>query len=518
MKVVTARQMQELDRKTINDIGIPGIVLMENAGRGTWEQIKLYFPDVHKTRIAVLCGRGNNGGDGFVIARCFYNAGCDVKAFLLSTVDRVGGDARINLDAFQQMGGSVEEIKDEAQWKLAGSCLKHAGLVVDALLGTGLPSVVKGLYKCVIEDINALSRVPVVSVDIPSGLEATSGKVLGTAVKARLTCTYGLPKRGLFLFPGVACAGAVEVIDIGIPEQLIEKQGLKESLLEESSFAGSIAQRRPESHKGTFGHAFILAGSPGKTGAAAMAAQAAMRTGAGLVTLGVPQSLNAVLENKVTEVMTEPLPDSGEGFLGKDSWPRIRELLFGMAVVAIGPGLSERDETCGLVYRVLESAEVPLIVDADGLNAVAKNPDILRKAKAPVVLTPHPGEMARLMATTTKKIQADRIDHAREFSGRYGVIVVLKGARTIIAEPGGRIYINPTGNPGMASGGMGDVLTGIIAGLAAQGLSLDVASQLAVFVHGLIGDEIAYERGEIGIMATDLIERIPGALKSFIER
>lgn len=517
MYVVTAKQMQELDRKTINDIGIPGIVLMENAGMGTFKQIIGYFPDVHRKRIVILCGRGNNGGDGFVIARYFYNAGCDVKAFLLSSIDKVSGDAKTSMDVYQHMGGSVKEITDEKQWGRVRADIMHAGLLVDALLGTGLSSEVRGLYRRVIEDIRAASRIPVVSVDIPSGIDATTGKILGTAVKASLTCTFGLPKRGLLLFPGVSNVGNLEVIDIGIPKLLIEKEGIKEYLLDESFFKGIIPRRKPESHKGTYGHVFILAGSPGKTGAAAMAAQSAMRAGAGLVTLGVPQSLNHILESKVTEVMTEPIPDSGEGFLGVDSWDRLQAILKGKTVVAIGPGISDRDETAQLVFKVLKSAEVPVIVDADGLNAIAKNTAILKKIKAPVVLTPHPGEMARLMGISTQDVQNDRVENARKFSIQYKAVVVLKGARTIIAEPGGKIYINPTGNPGMASGGMGDILTGIISGLVAQGLSPLASSQLSVYVHGLIGDLFARERAEIGILATDLIDRIPETLKSFMQ-
>jgi NAD(P)H-hydrate epimerase len=330
-----------------------------------------------------------------------------------------------------------------------------------------------------------------------------------------MTCTFGLLKIGLAIYPGLSHAGTIEVIDIGIPSSLLEKDDLQEYLLDESFFRGIIPRRDPESHKGTYGHLLIIAGSPGKTGAAAMAAEAAMRAGAGLVTLGIPETLNSVLETKLTEVMTAPLPDKGDGFLDVDSWRAIHDMLDGKTAIAIGPGLSDRDETAGLVYRVLEEAKVPLIVDADALNAISKNTGILRKLKAQTILTPHPGEMARLIGVSTQKIQEDRVETARQFSKKFGVIVVLKGARTIIAEPGGKIFINPTGNPGMASGGMGDVLTGLISGLAAQGLSPLLASQVSVFSHGLIGDLIAGERAGIGIMATDIIERIPETLEKY---
>ncbi|MCP4717617.1 MAG: NAD(P)H-hydrate epimerase, partial [Deltaproteobacteria bacterium] len=345
MHIVTARQMQELDRKTIYDVGIPGAVLMENAGRGTFELIKRFYSDELEKPVAVLCGRGNNGGDGFVIARYLLNAGCNVRAVLLANVDEVRGDARINLDAFQNMGGLVREVADEVRWKELAAAMSHAGLVVDALLGTGLSSDVRDLYRRVIQDINSLASLVVVSVDIPSGIDATTGRVLGVAVKADLTCTYGLAKRGQHFYPGAEHVGRLEVIDIGIPRRLVDMAGITEHVQEASDFAGMLPLRAADSHKGTYGHAGIIAGSPGKTGAAALAARAAMRIGAGLVTLGVPGSLNAVLEQKVTEVMTESLPDE-DGFLGHAEQDCVRNLLPGKKVIALGPELAIRNHTC----------------------------------------------------------------------------------------------------------------------------------------------------------------------------
>jgi ADP-dependent NAD(P)H-hydrate dehydratase / NAD(P)H-hydrate epimerase len=515
MRVVTSRQMQELDRRAINDIGIPGIELMENAGRGTFEQIKRSYPELVTKKIVVLCGRGNNGGDGFVIARHCCNAGASVHVVLLAGIGNVTGDAQTNLHAYQQLGGVIREVIDEAGWDSLTGDILHADLIVDALLGTGLSSDVTGVYKRAINFINSLTA-PIVAVDIPSGIDATTGRILGAAVRAQLTCTFGLPKRGLLLFPGASHAGRLEVIDIGIPASLIVQEENMEMLLERNFFKGVLPRRDADTHKGSYGHVFVIAGSPGKTGAAAMAAQAALRTGAGLVTLGVPRTLNSILAIKVTEAMTEPLPDFGEGFLGITAWPKVKDILKGKSVIALGPGLSERDETAQFTYRVLEEAMAPLVIDADGLNAIAKKITVLKNIKAPAVLTPHPGEMGRLMGRSTQAIQMDRIESARAFSLEHGVIVVLKGARTVIAEPGGAVYINPTGNPGMASGGMGDVLTGMIAGLVAQGLEPLQAAQLAVFTHGHIGDGIAAGRAPIGILATDIIEGIPGALKHFI--
>jgi NAD(P)H-hydrate epimerase len=516
MKIVSARQMQELDRSTINDIGIPGAVLMENAGRGAYEKIVEMIPDAAGRPIAVLCGRGNNGGDGFVIARYFHTAGACVTAFLFADPGRVAGDALAKLEAFKEAGGSVMTITDEAQWRDAAPHLQKAGIIIDALLGTGLASEVQGVCRSAIESINALSGAMVVAVDMPSGIDATTGAVLGAAAKAHLTCTFGFAKRGLVLHPGAAYAGRLEIIDIGIPAALAESSDSNEYLIDKALLAGSVPARKPDTHKGTYGHALILAGSPGKTGAAALAAQAAMRTGAGLVTVGLPASLNPILEVKLTEAMTEPLPEEAGGFLGARALPGITELLQGKSVVAIGPGLGDHKETAVLMNWIIKAAPAPIVIDADGLNLLARTIGALGRLKVPAVLTPHPGEMARLTGRTTQQVQADRIGCARELAQKYKVIVVLKGSRTVIAAPDGSIYMNPTGNPGMASGGMGDALTGLITGLIAQGIDPLKASLLAVYVHGLIGDDIARERAPLGILATDIIERIPAALAGFV--
>ncbi|MCP4716559.1 MAG: NAD(P)H-hydrate dehydratase, partial [Deltaproteobacteria bacterium] len=443
------------------------------------------------------------------------NAGCNVRAVLLANVDEVRGDARINLDAFQNMGGLVREVADEVRWKELAAAMSHAGLVVDALLGTGLSSDVRDLYRRVIQDINSLESLVVVSVDIPSGIDATTGRVLEVAVKADLTCTYGLAKRGQHFYPGAEHVGRLEVIDIGIPRRLVDMAGITEHVQEASDFAGMLPPRAADSHKGTYGHAGIIAGSPGKTGAAALAARAAMRIGAGLVTLGVPGSLNAVLEQKVTEVMTEPLPDE-DGFLGHAAQDCVRNLLAGKKVIALGPGLAIRNHTCDFMCRIVEQAEVPLVIDADGLNALALRPETFERISVPVILTPHPGEMARLLDTTVTAVQGDRPGAVRRCAQQSGAIVVLKGARSLIAAPDGELWINPTGNPGMASGGMGDVLTGMITGLIAQGLAPLSAVRFAVYLHGDIGDRLAETCGRVGMLATDMIEQIPAALDRYV--
>ncbi len=518
MYIVTADQMKELDRRTIHEIGIPGAVLMENAGRGTVEEILCRFSYQKNGPVHVLCGRGNNGGDGFVIARYFLNYGAEVNVYLFTSTERVQGDAGINLEAYRNMGGRVLEIEDEDAFNSVKDELGRAGIIVDALLGTGLSSEVKGLCRAVIDQLNSFKNIPIVSVDVPSGLDATTGKILGSAVKAVLTCTYGLPKIGHFTYPGRENTGELEVIDIGIPESLIKASGIKTFLLEEDDFMGLIHARKPDTHKGTYGHVLVLAGSPGKTGAASLAGHAAMRAGAGLVTLGVPDSLRCVVEEKTKEVMTESLPDVDGGYLGIDSWQKLAEMLKSKSAVAVGPGLSDRAETGELVLKLIEEADVSLVIDADGLNLLAKNKDVLKKAKKSPVLTPHPGEMSRLTGLSVREIQENRISVASSFAKEYGVILVLKGASTIIAEPKGKTFINTTGNPGMAGGGMGDVLTGFIASLIAQGISSLNAARMAVFIHGAIGDFIAEKRAETGILASDITEKIPEFLKQYIEK
>ncbi len=518
MYIVTADQMKELDRRTIQETGIPGAVLMENAGRGTVDQILCYFPYKKNGPVHVLCGRGNNGGDGFVIARYFSNYGAVVKVFLLSSAGRVQGDAKVNMDAYVNMGGNIQELEDEAGLDSMADELGSAAIIVDALLGTGLTSEVKGLYRRVIDQVNGLKDIPVVAVDVPSGIDATTGKVLGSAVKAWLTCTFGLPKIGLFNYPGRENAGEVEVIDICIPGSLIKESDINTFVQEEDDFAGLLPKRSPDSHKGTYGHVLVVAGSPGKTGAASMAGHAAMRAGAGLVTLGVPACLLGVVEEKTMEVMTEPLPDFDEGYLGISSWQRISAILKGKSALAVGPGLSDRDETGKLVLKLIEEAGIPLVIDADALNLLAENIDVLKRTKKVPVLTPHPGEMARLTGRSVKEVQGNRINIASTFAKEYGVVLVLKGASTIIAEPGGKIFINPTGNPGMAGGGTGDVLTGFIAGLIAQGISSLDAARMAVFIHGAIGDFIYENEYEIGILATDITEKIPEFLSAYIKK
>lgn len=510
--VVSAARMQELDRVTIHEIGIPGAVLMETAGRATFEAIMAGCVDHAARGTVVLCGKGNNGGDGFVIARWLYNAGVPVQVLLLAERAAVSGDAAINLAACTALGVPILDAASPREWPRARRRIARAGLIVDALLGTGLAAPVRGMFRRAIEVVNA-SAAAVVSVDVPSGLDATSGAVLGAAVRADMTCTFGLPKSGLVVHPGVVLAGDLRVVDIGIPPAVVAAAGVQVFLSEGQDFAGMIPQRAADSHKGTFGHVAVLAGSTGMVGAACMTARAALRAGAGLVTLGAPAALFPLPGAQGPEVMTAPLPDAGQGVLGRESLEAARALLRDVSVAALGPGLTVSEETVRFVTEILPAATVPVVVDADAITVLARALDVLGRVRCPVVLTPHPGEMARLAGSDTVAVQADRLGCARAFARARGVFVVLKGARTVIAAPDGRAWVNPTGNPVLAAGGMGDVLTGMIAGLIAQGIDPLQAALCAVYTHGRIGDDLARRRAGFGVLAGDVIERIPQGLR-----
>lgn len=513
MKFCTAAEMRRLDEKTIFECGLPGVVLMENAGRGAAVLTREHFGDLAGRNVAIVCGRGNNGGDGYVMARIFHGWGAFVRIFLLSDPERVGGDARINLDVVLKMGLEIIEIREESH--LDRFDLTGVELAVDAILGTGLNSEVRGLYRGVIERLNQ-AGMPIVAVDVPSGLDSDTGRILGVAVRADLTVTFGLPKAGLLLPPGENQAGRLEVVDIGIPPHVLAEADPGKELLLEDNLKGLLSPRARDGHKGHYGHVLVVAGSTGKTGAAVLTALAAARSGAGLTTLAVPAGLNSIVEEKVTEVMTEPLPESEPGFLAAEALDRVLELAEGKSVLALGPGLSTRPGAVALVTALVEKAELPLVIDADGLNALAGTPDILKKARREVILTPHPGEMSRLTGLSTAEIQADRLGAAGDFAQAHSVVLALKGYRTVVAAPDGRLFLNTTGGPHMASGGMGDVLTGIAAGLVSQGLSPLDAARLGVFVHGLAADQAAAAESQVGLLASDLTARLPRLWKRFV--
>ncbi|WP_320044159.1 NAD(P)H-hydrate dehydratase [uncultured Desulfobacter sp.] len=518
MIIVTTEQMQQMDKNTIETFGIPGRVLMENAGRGALEMLSDYF-DLEGGRVAVMAGRGNNGGDGFVIGRYLMEIGVSVSFFLLSSRDRVQGDAKANMDLVLNLMpehslSQFIEIPDKASLDEATEILEDHDLFVDAIFGTGLNSDVRGIYRDVIELINDSGK-SVFSVDIPSGINADTGAVCGVAIQADATATFAFAKAGHILYPGNFHTGDLEVIDIGIPGHIVKAQSPNIFLPEPHDISGLIPARDFNAHKGSFGHLLVLAGSPGKTGAAALCANAAMRTGAGLVTLGVPEKLMPVMEPMVIEPMTTALAQTPSGGLDAAALDDIITLLADKAALALGPGIGTDSGTRELIKSILAISSVPMVIDADGLNCIAKELDILNTVKAPVILTPHPGEMARLTGKTTEDIQHNRMATAREFAEKHKVILVLKGAQTLVACPDGTVSICPTGNPGMACGGMGDVLTGIIAAFLAQNLPPESAALAGVYAHGLCGDLLAEDQ-TFGFSASDMVASIPQALKTLI--
>ncbi len=516
MYLVTSQEMKEMDRLTIESFQIPGVVLMESAGRGAVEVLFRHFPEIRQMKVGIVAGRGNNGGDGFVIARYLAANGVTVAVYLLSDKKRIGGDAGANLQLLYPMGVPVIETPNEQAFDAHRNDMRKHDIWIDAMLGTGLTSDVRGLFKEATELLNSTGK-PVLAVDVPSGLDSDTGRVRGSCVRASVTATFGLPKIGQVLLPGAKFVGTLEVIDIGIPPHIVDSLGPKHRLMSAKTMNPVLRPRAPETHKGTTGHLLVLGGSAGKTGAAVMTSCAAMRVGAGLVTLGIPKSLNVAMESQLIEVMTEPLPETSGGALGLPSYESIMKLLAKKKGLAIGPGLGTAKSTQNLVRKLVRSSSVPTVIDADGLNSVVGHLDCLKKARVPVVMTPHPGEMARLVGTTPSVVQEDRIAMARDFASAYGVHVVLKGARTVVAHPDQTVLVNPTGNPGMASGGMGDVLAGIIAGLIVQGFSVNEAVDAGVYLHGSAADSLAHRRGPVGYLASDLTGILPEQLKGFAE-
>jgi ADP-dependent NAD(P)H-hydrate dehydratase / NAD(P)H-hydrate epimerase len=514
MKLVTAASMRELDRRTIEDLGVPSLVLMENAGRSTYQILRREFPELAGL-VVVLAGRGNNGGDGLVVARYLANDGIPVVVYLLAARDQVQGDALVNLKILEKLDVEIEEILGEDRLNDVLHRMSRAELVVDALLGTGLNSPVRGLFAQAIDRVNR-TRTPVLAVDIPSGLSADTGEPLGVAVEADVTVTYGFPKIGQILPPGRDLVGRLWQVDISIPPDFAQEAA--NELAEAADMRTLLPPRPFASHKGTFGHLVVVAGSAGKTGAATMSSEAALRTGAGLVTAAVPVSLLDILAVKITEGMTLPLPEAeGARALGEAALTPLNDFLADKTAVALGPGLGTHPETQALVRALVRDCPLPMVVDADGLNALDGHLEILNKAAGPRILTPHPGEMARLVGTTPKEVQSRRLDTAREVATAHGVWVVLKGAQTIVAEPGGRLSLNPTGNPVLASGGTGDVLTGLIGGFLAQRVPPWDAARLGVYLHGLAADYLEEVIGSRGHIAGDLIASFPELLEEFTQ-
>ena len=511
MRILTTAEMREADRRTIEELGIPSIVLMENAGRAVVEAIHDAFDDLDERRIIVLCGRGNNGGDGFVVARTLAERGLDVVVYLVGAAADVTGDAARNLDLLGQLGHPVVELPDSAAWELHGPAVTQSELLIDALIGTGLSRPLEGMLETVVADINT-SDVPVVAIDMPSGLSADTHHPIGATIRADLTVTLAAPKLPLVLEPGADEAGELVIADIGIPAAIVEDlPGPWTGLITDRHVRDAVPPRARDAHKGDFGRVLVVAGSPGKTGAAVLAGLGALRAGAGLVTVATPRGCLGTVAASVPEYMTLALEAEPDGQVSGAALAAVLE--HPSEVIAVGPGLGTGAGAAQLVRGLLDEASVPLVLDADGLNVLAGDVDRLGERDGrDVIITPHPGEMARLIQSTSEAVQAHRIETARDFATAHGVYVILKGAQTVVAGPGGRAFVNQTGNPGMASGGMGDVLTGVTAAWVAQLLDADAACLVSVYLHGLAGDLGAENTGETALMATDLVNQLGRAL------
>ena len=517
MRVLNTQQMREADRRTIDEVGIPAIVLMENAGRQAVAAMEAAFEDLAASRVGVLCGRGNNGGDGFVVARTLIQRGVETAVFLLGSVADVRGDARTNLEVLGRIGLTVVEISNAQEWELHFTEISECDLLVDAILGTGFHGQLSGLLETVVADVNGLG-VPVVAIDIPTGLSADSHEVEGEAIDASMTVTLAAPKIPLVLPPADSHAGDLVIADIGIPLPLLDDvAGPYIELLTRDRMRELVPARASDSHKGDFGRVLIVAGSLGKTGAAYLAAIGALKSGAGLVTIATPRSCLPIIAAMAPEFMTEPLDETASGGIDYASLDRVLDIP--ADVIACGPGLGQEPATSAFVQGLLERAGVPLVLDADALNAFSGDPDrLMGRDGVDVIITPHPGEMARLLNTSTEAVQHDRLRYATEFAAAHRVHVVLKGHRTIVAGPEDRVFVNLTGNAGMATGGTGDLLTGMIAAWFAQLLDAEAACKLAVYLHGTAGDLAEADEGEVALLAGDVAGHIGDAILELTAR
>ncbi len=510
--------MRDVDRRTTEQHGVPSLQLMENAGTRVVELLAERCADLPKRRITVLCGKGNNGGDGLVVARMLHQGGCrSLSVFLFAAPESVKGDAAVNLKRWLEAGGNLRVVANETEWAAARAQVSEAEIIIDALLGTGLTGPVEGLLARVIEDVNEIGKHgSIVAVDIPSGVPSDSGEPFGPAISANYTVTFTAPKPGLLLPPNCERAGELRVGAIGTPpEMLADDASLKLHWLEPGEFAELPFKRRPSGHKGDYGHALIIAGSRGKTGAAVLSAMGALRAGAGLVTVATPERVLPIVASHVPEMMTEPLTGTDADTISMRSldYGRFAEIVKGKNALAIGPGLTTHTETQQFVRAIVRDSPVPVILDADGLSAFAGRAAELRDHKSPLAITPHPGEMARVLGSTSAEVQSHRLEIALESAAKWNAFVVLKGYHTILATPDGRAFINSTGNPGMATGGTGDVLTGMLAGLTAEFASApwERVLGLGVYLHGLAGDLATEQVGEQALIATDLVAAIPRA-------
>ncbi len=506
--VVTAQEMSNIDNRAIQEYGIPSTCLMETAGAKSAQNIWETYGR-NDFRVLIVCGKGNNGGDGFVIARHLFNAGADVDVAILFPRNEAKGDPAVFLKSLEKMKISIIEVEEENTSRFE-ALVKNADLIVDAILGTGFQPPARGLPEKVIRILSA-NETPIIAIDIPSGLDGTTGGAELPYIHAKTTLALGGLKRGHLLMPAAEHVGEVISLDIGIPNECLKEENILLHVTEPSDVAANLPERRPDAHKGDAGHLLLIAGAPGMSGAALMTAMSALRTGAGRVTLAVPESISPLVESRYPEVMTLSLPATESGAVDASAFDFLVERSEDMSALVIGPGLLTNPRTIELVHLLIQHIGAPVVLDADALNALAQDLTILDGRLAQLILTPHPGEMARLLGISTREVQEDRITHASSFASQHHLDIALKGWGTIVATSDGEIWYNPTGNSNMATAGSGDVLAGVIGALLAQGLSRKWSLICGVYLHGLSGELASLEVGGLGITATDILQALPKA-------
>lgn len=516
MKIITTQQMTKIEEKSEKDFSLSRAQLMENAGTGIANWVNDFvIKKSLKKQILIVCGSGNNGGDGFVSARILCNKGFNVNVICLVEESALKEPAKNNFARIKKIKKiKISKVRNKTNLEKIDKSFDDSELILDCILGTGIAGEVRGLKKTIISYINSLSK-KVISVDIPSGLNGDTGK--GLSIKACTTLTLGLPKIGLLQSGVEGKTGKIIVIDINFPAELLDATRSNLHYLHQNDFKGLLPKRKIACHKGNFGHVLVLAGSPGYTGAATLCTQGALRAGAGLVTLGIPKGLQKVFQLKLTEAMTLALPETKQCTLALDAYPHIKDFMKKVDCLVLGPGLSQNQETVKLIRKLILNTTKPTVVDADGINAIADDLTLLLRTKYSLILTPHPGEFKRLTNMSVDYIQKNRLKVVRDFTEKYKITIVLKGSHSAIAGNDKKVYINSSGNPGMASGGTGDVLAGIIAGILAQGIETLDSARFGVYIHGIAGDMAAQEKGEVGILAGDLVEKVPYAINTIYD-
>ncbi|SMB89582.1 NAD(P)H-hydrate epimerase [Desulfonispora thiosulfatigenes DSM 11270] len=513
MFVVNSAEMQEIDRIATEEWGIPEIVLMENAGLKVVEEIKKRFTNLKDKKITLILGKGNNGGDGLVVARHLCNLGADIKIFLFGQKE-FKNSSLVNYNIVKRLPIKVHKLEHENNLHLLRLSLYSTDVIVDGLFGTGFKGEISDFLSKIIKIINDTDCLKV-AIDIPSGLNADTGRAR-ECIKANLTVTFALPKIGLVVYPGTSFAGDVKVVDIGIPSQLVRALNIDKRILQLDEIKNNIPERDENCHKGNFGHLLVIGGSLGMMGAVHLACLSAFRMGAGLVSAAIPASIQTNLAVSLPEMITYPLKEMVPGILDSEAEEEILASIEGKSVIVIGPGFGNNEEYVSILKHILEKIDIPIVIDADGINLLARDISILDNIKAPVILTPHPGEMARLLDISTQEVQKNRIELAKKLAENYGIWVVLKGNKTVIATPKGEVLINPTGSPSLATAGSGDVLAGMIGAMLGQQSDETRAICSAVYLHGLAGEHVAETVGKISSKAGDIIKAIPIILEEVL--